>query len=313
MTDGPVVVLGSLNVDLVARMDRVPGPGETIAGSRLERHAGGKGLNQAVAAARLGADVVMLGSVGPDAAAEMLLNTLADNGVRIDDVLRSETQTGSALVLLEASGENRIIVIGGANASTRALPRGWREIIEGAGLLVMQLEVPLELVAAAARCARQAGVPVMLNPSPATPLPDDLLADVTILVINETEAAAIGIAAASGVPHVITTLGARGAVYRGPDGDEVHVPAPTVQVVDTTGAGDAFTGALADAWIRGESPATSVGRACAAGALAVGTVGATGSPNASELARFLDGAPSEVTASANKREGRRIPVDTRDA
>jgi ribokinase len=240
VTERRIVVLGSLNIDLVAQMDRVPAPGETITGSRLERHAGGKGLNQAVAAARLGADVVMLGSVGMDSAAQMLLTTLTDNGVRIGDVRRSETQTGSALVLLEASGENRIIVIGGANASIQELPQGWRRIIEGAGLLVMQLEVPLELVVAAARCARQAGVPVMLNPSPARPLPNGLLADVTVLVVNETEAVAIGAAAVSGVPHVITTLGARGAVHRGPDGGEVHVSAPTFEVVDTTGAGDAF-------------------------------------------------------------------------
>lgn len=273
---GPrVTVVGSINMDLVASADALPRPGETVLGVSFATASGGKGGNQAIAAARAGASVTMVGAVGSDAFAAGLLDTLRAAGVDTAHVERVDGPSGIAAISVDAAGENSIIVIPGANASVRADRADDVHAITSAQILVMQLEIPMDSVISAARAARSAGVPVLLNPSPVRDLAPDLIDNVSILVLNEGEAAAVGADALHAVPHVVTTLGAAGARYRGPDGVALDVLAPRVEAVDTTGAGDAFTGALAVAWAEGLAPRHALRRACAAGALATTVRGAS--------------------------------------
>lgn len=272
-----IVVVGSVNMDLVARCDVLPRPGETVAGSDFTQVPGGKGANQAIAAARAGSSevaVTMAGAVGSDAFADGLLAHLAAAGVDTAPVRRAPGSSGIAQITVDGRAENVIVVIPGANGTMTALTDDELAVVRGADLLVLQLEIPLPAVAQAACAARDAGVPVLLNPSPVADLPAELCAALTLAVVNEGEVEALG-AALDGVPVVVTTLGSRGARYMAAATGDVQVEAPRVTAVDTTGAGDAFTGALAVAYLEGRSPRDALRYACAAGALATTVPGAS--------------------------------------
>lgn len=243
-TVGRVVVVGSLNADLTVRTERLPRPGETVHGSSLVVAPGGKSANQAVAAARLGGSVALLGAVGRDDHADLLLRSLGEAGVDTGAVRRLPgTATGTALITVDRAGENTIVLSAGANGELTpehlsALP----SLLEGAAVLCLCFEIPMATVVAAARLGRQAGACVVLNPSPAAPIPEALLAEVGVLILNETEAAEVG--DRGRWPAAIVTRGSEGAdVIQ--EGRATSVPAVPVTPVDTTGAGDAFTGAVA--------------------------------------------------------------------
>lgn len=262
---GRVVVAGSLNADLTVRTDRLPRAGETVHGSPLVVAPGGKSANQAAAAARLGAEVALVGAVGRDDHGDLLLRGLREAGVDVEDVLRLPgTATGTALITVDARGENTIVLSAGANGELTPdrlarLPGRLRD----AALLCLCFEVPMETVVAAARSAAAAGVRVLLNPSPAAPIPDPLLAGVSLLLVNESEAADLldaggdWAAAADrlrrrGLPAAIVTLGGEGAVVL-EDGRVTPIAPTPITPVDTTGAGDAFTGAVAARLASGDS------------------------------------------------------------
>lgn len=259
-----VAVVGSANLDLVVEVDTIPLVGETVLGGDLRRIPGGKGANQAVAAARLGRQVAMIGRIGADEGGTILREALTGDGVDTTHLLTTDdVPNGVALISVGADGDNAIVVSPGANG--RVSPAdvdAAGATLESAAVTLLQLEVPLEAVAAA---AARAGGTVILNPAPAPadPLPMELLADVDVLVPNQTELATLAghdgpvdrsVAAelATRLPSrsVIITLGAEGALVV-LDGDATHVPAPVVTPVDTTAAGDSFCGALADGLVRG--------------------------------------------------------------
>ena len=275
--DPRLVVLGSVNMDLVVRTGHLPSPGETTAGTDFVTLPGGKGANQAIAAARAGGHVSFVGAIGDDDYGRRLAEGLAVAGVSVDRLGQVPGSSGVALITVDDAGENTIVVVPGANAQVR-VPVPDAELIAAADMLLIQLELPLRTVLAGALVAARAGVPVLLNPSPVAPLRPELLDLVTVLVLNEGEARALGSAALARVPHVVTTLGASGARYAGPGGERCEIPAPPVVAVDTTGAGDAFTGTLAVAWARGLAPAEAVRLACVAGATATTYHGATAPP-----------------------------------
>jgi len=242
-----VIVVGSINVDLVVTLERLPAPGETVSGGRFSRHGGGKGANQATAAARLGAAVTMVGAVGDDDLGDEALALLRNEGIDVERVARlAGVATGVALIAVDADGENQIAVASGANLELDpALPE-----LGESDVMLLNHEISEAARLAAARAARG---PVVLNPAPARPIPDELAALGPILTPNageareltgeeEPEAAARALRERTGAP-VLITLGADGALLVV---DEVaHIPAPRVQVVDTTGAGDTLNGALA--------------------------------------------------------------------
>jgi ribokinase len=244
-----VTVLGSANLDLVYRVERLPGPGETVLASGFESNPGGKGNNQAIAAARAGADTAFVAVVGLDAAAETLIGALGVAGVTCL-LRRIEQPTGTALITVDDAAENSIVVNPGANSALLELTADERSAIEAADFLLMQLESPLETVLEAARVASAAGTRVVLNAAPIRDLPDGMLALVDILIVNEHEAAALtGTAGslrdalgASSAAVVITTLGPAGASID--CGVRRTVKGIPVRAVDTTGAGDTFCGAL---------------------------------------------------------------------
>ncbi|MFC4603193.1 ribokinase [Rhodococcus kronopolitis] len=281
-----IAVLGSINMDLAAATDRLPRPGETVLGHSLHTGPGGKGANQAVAAARAGATVTFLGAVGDDVFALQLRQHLVD--AEVDARLLRETSgpSGVALITVAADGENSIVATPGANATMTELDAGELDAVAAADLLLCQLELPLSTVLAGARHAHDNAVTVVLNPSPARPLPDPLLDCVDVLVVNETEAGQLGAATLRRVPHLVTTVGARGASYRGPDGAAVQESPPTVRVLDSTGAGDALTGELAASWHRG--PEVALRRAVTAGALATTRRGADTAPTRAQVDAALD-------------------------
>ncbi|USN98665.1 MAG: ribokinase [Phycisphaeraceae bacterium] len=300
-----LVVLGSMNADLVVRSPRLPAPGETLLAGAFETHPGGKGANQAVAAARAGATVRMLGARGDDANGALLARTLADNGVDTGGVLvRPDAPTGVALITVdETTAENTIIVAAGANMTiTRADVESAAATFDGAGVLLMQLEVPIEAVAAAAQFAKARGVRVILNAAPApergNSLPVDLLRSLDLLIVNRTEAAIIAGGDADpadlarlllelGPAAVCVTLGPDGAVLA--DGSGVRtIPAFPADPIDTVGAGDAFAGALAAALAGGLPLDEAARRGAAAGALATTRRGAIPSlPSAGEIAALV--------------------------
>jgi len=242
-----VIVVGSINVDLVVTLERLPAPGETVSGGRFSRHGGGKGANQATAAARLGAAVTMVGAVGDDDLGDEALALLRNEGIDVERVARlAGVATGVALIAVDADGENQIAVASGANLELDpALPE-----LGESDVMLLNHGISEAARLAAARAARG---PVVLNPAPARPIPDELAALGPILTPNageareltgeeEPEAAARALRERTGAP-VLITLGADGALLVA---DEVaHIPAPRVQVVDTTGAGDTLNGALA--------------------------------------------------------------------
>ena len=265
-----VCVVGSVNLDIGFDVKNLPRPGETALAGSVRSTPGGKGANQAVAAARAGADVQFVGAVGDDAAAAQLRAHLEANGVGTDGLITVPGRSGTAVVIVDAGGENIIVVAPEANGRLTLDASALRRPIADSDVLLLQLEIPLATATAAAREAHAAGVAVILNASPAGGNRSELsqLAELTdVLVVNETEAAQW----IWPVPHKVTTLGARGAGYTG-DGADFAVSAPKVAALDTSGAGDVFAGVLAANWADDRDRALR--RACAAGALATLVPGA---------------------------------------
>ncbi|WP_081882289.1 ribokinase [Cryobacterium sp. MLB-32] len=248
-----IVVLGSANMDLVVRQSRLPRPGETIFGSGFETVPGGKGLNQAVAAARLGASVDFVGAVGTDAYGDELRALLAAEGIRSPGLASSTEPTGTAHISVVDSGENSIVVVSGANSTVTTLDAAQRETISTAAFLVMQCELPIPVLVEAIALAREAGVFTVLTPAPVVPLPDGFLASVDLVVPNQIEAQELtgesdpvqaAEALSTGLTWAIVTLGSEGCVVAY-DGEVLGLaPARPVEAVDTTAAGDTFVGAL---------------------------------------------------------------------
>ena len=273
---GRVMVLGSLNVDLVTRVERHPRPGETLLGEGLEQHAGGKGANQAMAASAAGADVVVVGCVGSDAGGTAYVKRLHDNGVDVSKVrVVDGVATGHALIAVDDAGENTIIVIAGANGRLDDTEVAAVDELGPGDVLLLQLEVPLPVVCAAARRAAHLGARVVINIAPYAALPPDVVALADPVVANEHEMVALAESGAV-AGSLLVTFGANGASW---DGDTVPAhPVPPSAVRDTTGAGDAFCGALAAALASGADRRTALDRALAAGARAVQHEGAQPNP-----------------------------------
>lgn len=303
----PIVVVGSANYDLVCHAARIPSPGETIWGDRFETFHGGKGANQAVAAARLGAEVHMVGKVGDDDFGQRLRDGLAKDGVQVDLVAQAPgVSSGVALISVDAKGQNSIVVIPGANGELRPedLER-CRPRLESAGILLAQLEIPLETVEYLCRIARGAGVPLMLDPAPARAIGRDALRCVTYLTPNETETAILcGLGTEEltqerleraaedllemGSAHVLVKMGERGAFVASADGLRRFLPARKVAVVDTTAAGDAFNAGVATALMQGKGLEEAARYGMAVAAASVTRAGAqAGMPTKQEVAALL--------------------------
>lgn len=325
-----IVVIGSSNTDMIIKLDRIPQPGETIMGGNFATAAGGKGANQAVAAARAGGDVTFVARVGRDTFGEQAVAGFVRDGIHVQHVIRDPAEpSGVALIFVAKDGENSIAVAGGANGLL--CPEDVKQAeqaIVGASAVVMQLETPLETAQAAAELAFRAEVPVMLNPAPARAMPAKLLKLVSILTPNETEAElltgipvtdeataaqAAGKLRASGVETVILTLGARGAFVMTASIRQL-VPGFAVKAVDTTAAGDVFNGALAVALGEGQPLLEAVRFANAAAAISVTRLGAQPSaPDRDEIDLVL--AKPETKARAGIPEGNLVegnpPAQTR--
>lgn len=275
-----VAVVGSINSDVIVSCERFPEAGETVPGGTASYGQGGKGANQARAAACAGAATTFIGAVGDDTAADRVLTPLAGVDLRVRTV---PGPTGTALITVDGRGENTIVVVPGANASL-TLSDDDRRIIAAADVLLVQLEVPIPVVLDATRAASRAGTTVMLNPSPVLDLPNELWSAVDVAVVNAAESHAL-VSHLADVRTVVTTMGAAGATLRGPGGD-VHVEGLSVDVVDTTGAGDAFTGTLAASWL--DSPADRLASANAAGAFATTVAGAESTPTPDQVDALLN-------------------------
>jgi ribokinase len=277
-----IVVAGSANMDLVGLAPRLPRPGETVLGDEFVMMAGGKGANQAIAAARAGGDTVFLGAIGSDAFGVNLNARLNGAGVDMQHVRTSYGPSGVAVIMVDREGENSILVAPGANNTFVGLTEAEQAAIAAGDVLLCQQEIPVATVVAAARAAREGGTRMILNAAPARELPDELLADIDLLVVNEVEALMVAGGDTidvpkllSMVPRVVLTLGGAGSRYADREGRDETVPAFHVEVTDTTAAGDAFTGALAVAWGEGRDLVEAVRWANAAGAACVRRVGAS--------------------------------------
>lgn len=299
---GDVLVVGSVNVDLVVRVGSLPAPGQTVVGGTFERYPGGKGGNAAVAAARMGANVTFVGAVGDDDLGASALSDLASAGVDVSRCLTlAGVPTGVALIIVGAAGENLIAVASGANGSltgplVEETLASWQPASQsGRGVMLASFEVPDDAVLAAALVARQRGLQVVINPAPARALPASLVELGPVLVPNEGEARALtgladpvaaarSLSAQTGAP-VVVTLGAAGAIVV--EGDLVtEIPAPSVEPVDTTGAGDTFAGVLAAELARGSELVAAARFAVAAASVSVTVAGAR------------EGAPSRAAVNA---------------
>jgi ribokinase len=288
-----VVVVGSVNRDLTARLARFPAPGETVFGTDLASGLGGKGANQAVASARTGVPTRLLATVGSDDAGAVLLEELASMGVDVSLVaVDDDRPSGLALILVDERGENQIVVVSGANAATspeRVAAAAGIGALASAAVVVAQAELPVATIATVVEVAVAAGARSVVNLAPFVPLPADVLGRVGVLVVNETEAAQLlGREPISGiedaldavaelcdlVPAAVVTLGAAGAVHLDRGGVPAHVPAFAVKAVDTTGAGDAFVGVLAAALASGATLAAAVADAILAASRSVEREGA---------------------------------------
>lgn len=299
-----IVVVGSSNTDFIIRLDHIPKPGETILGGEFLTAAGGKGANQAVAAARAGGAVSFVARVGKDSLGDQAVANFVADRIDVSHVNRdARAASGAALIFVARSGENSIAVASGANGNlTPGDVRRARPLIARAKVVLVQLETPLETVQAAARFAAAAGVQVILNPAPARALPNSLLKLVSILTPNESEAelltgiAVTNIASATraaeklrkrGVGTVVVTMGAAGALVVDDEGIDV-VPGFKVKAIDTTAAGDTFNGALAVALAEGQPLRQAVQLANAAAAISVTRLGAQPSaPDRNSIDRFL--------------------------
>jgi ribokinase len=293
----PVVVVGSVNIDLVAVGERMPRPGETVSMERFAEVPGGKGGNQASAAAALGARVHFIGAVGSDHWGEAARADLAGRGVDVSGLATVDGPSGVAIILVDDAGENSIAIIPGANAavSPSAVTDALAALDVDHAVLVVCLEIPLESAVAAARAAAARGWRVVLNPAPARELPAELIAASTVITPNATEVEQLGgveALLAAGAGAVAVTRGGEGVELHPADGAASRVGASPAAVVDTTGAGDTFTAALAVALANGRELADAVAWASAAGAIATEGFGARGSlPTARHVDERLADSP----------------------
>jgi ribokinase len=286
-SDVDVLVVGSATLDLVARAARIPGPGETVGGHAYAEHPGGKGLNQAVAAARAGARTALIGAVGTDAAGELLLGVMTEAGIDARAVARHPgVPTGRALIVVDDHAENAIVVVPGANAEVRV------DTLPAAAVVLLQFEVPMPTVVHAAQLAHAAGATVVVNPAPAAELPDELVAAADVIVPNEHEvelAGGVSSLLARGAGAVVVTRGAAGAEVVTAEGTTLQ-PAFPVDPVDTTAAGDTFCGALCARLAAGDPLTEAVRWAAAAAAITTTRPGAVPSiPHRAEIESRLAG------------------------
>jgi ribokinase len=301
-----ILVIGSLNADLVVRAPRFPKPGETISGEDLQIIPGGKGANQAVAAARQNANVIMAGKVGKDSFGPFLLDSLKSNKVDITNVQVDKSATGTATIIVDSHAQNSIVLSPGANGKVTSADVDALNV--DATILILQLEIPLETVIHAAKWGKSKGMKVLLNPAPARELPEALIANVDYLLPNETELSLLsGIAVKDietaeqaakillqrGAGHVVVTLGAKGALSVSKD-KTIQADAYQVKAVDTTAAGDAFIGGFASALLRGVELSEALKYGNASGALAVTKFGAQPSLPTREEVENLINAPAAV-------------------
>ncbi|NGO12930.1 ribokinase [Streptomyces sp. HC44] len=317
MYDYDLLVVGSANADLVIGVERRPGAGETVLGSDLATHPGGKGANQAVAAARLGARTALLARVGDDAHGRLLLDSQRAAGVDTAGVLVGGAPTGVALITVDPSGDNSIVVSPGANS--RLTPddvRAASSLLAASRVVSVQLEIPLETVVEVVRGLRP-GTRFVLNPSPPRELPEEVLAACDPLIVNEHEARVVLGADAGETPEqwaeallalgprsVVVTLGEEGALVADARGTAARVPSVKVTAVDTTGAGDSFTAALAWRLGAGESLADSAAYAARVGAVAVTREGAQASfPTAEEVAALCSAIPGDNPRTPGRKSG----------
>lgn len=299
-----IVVIGSINLDLVAHVPHLPHPGETIPSLSFATFSGGKGANQAFAAARLGAQVAFVGRVGTDGAGDQLKTALERGGVDVSAVKRCEGPSGTALITTAEGGENTIVIVAGANERLTADDVNWAlGDTRNVGMVMAQLEVPLPVVERMAALCQERGLPFMLDPAPARALPRSLLEHVTWLTPNESESALLldlpashSLSAAEvaerllahGCRNVALKLGGRGAFLAGRDTPPAMIDAFHVEAVDTTAAGDVFNGAFASRLVSGDSIPASARYAAAAAALSVTAHGAQASmPTGEQVREFL--------------------------
>ncbi|MFD4375401.1 ribokinase [Streptomyces sp. NPDC058486] len=300
-----IVVLGSTNMDLVAYVAKAPARGETVTGRAFRTIPGGKGANQAVAAARAGGEVAMIGAVGADDFGHRLRDVLEHCSVDTDLMRTVDGSSGTAHIVVDDEGGNAIVVVPGANGTVTHLTSGDEALIAGADLLLLQLELPLSVVVEGAEHARRRGVRTVLTPAPAQPLPPELFDATDLLVPNEHEATALtgradphaaALALLEAVPEVVVTLGAAGCLYAARGADLLTVPAPRVRAVDTTAAGDTFVGALAVALGEGRPMPAALAWAGTAAAISVRREGAsTSMPYRAEIEAAL-GTPESLEA-----------------
>jgi ribokinase len=301
--DKRIVVVGSINLDLVATSPHIPSPGQTIFGTDFQTFCGGKGANQAVAAARLGAPVTMIGRVGEDSFGTKLIEGLRAAGVQTDCIARTPGSSGIALIVTDAKGENSIVVIPGANGQLKPADlEKYDVVLKNAGIILTQLEIPFDTVEFLADRAQKHDVPLILDPAPARVMPPEVLAKFNWLTPNETEAAILYGSVTDSFPseqvaellqqrgahNVVLKLGARGVLVKQAAQPAAHMTGFSVQAIDTTAAGDAFNGAFACGLLNGKPAAASARFANAVAAISVTRRGAQSSmPDWSEVQAFL--------------------------
>lgn len=290
MNKPKILVIGSSNTDMIIKLDKIPVPGETVIGGEFSTAPGGKGANQAVAAARAGGNITFIASVGNDSLGAQAIEGFRRDGINVDYIKRIENvASGVALIFVDKKGENSIAVASGANATLNFDHiKDLKEVISQAQILLMQLETPISTITLAAQLAHEAGVKVILNPAPAQPLDDNLLKTVSIITPNETEAElltgikvedessaaeAAKILLSKGIETVIITLGANG-VFLATRNEQKMIPGFKVDAIDTTAAGDVFNGALAVGLAENKSFDEAIRFANAAAALSVTKLGA---------------------------------------
>jgi ribokinase len=306
----PIVVVGSINIDLVSKAERIPVSGETVLATEFKTHLGGKGANQAVAIARLGYPVHMIGKVGSDAFGEKLLSGLDQAGVGTSAVVTVEDTSGVAMIVVSPEGDNIIIVTPGANSALRPPDLDAHvEMLRSARLVLAQLETPMDTMEYLATLCEREGIPLMLDPAPSHALSPTVLRQISWFTPNETEAASYAGGKKTesleqtaesllqqGLRGLVLKLGAAGVYLRSQEGLKLHVPAFRVKAVDTTAAGDAFNGAFAVGLARGQSPQESARFAAAAAAVSVTRAGAQPSmPTTDEVDAILAAAGLHVS------------------
>lgn len=292
-----VTVFGSCNMDLVAYVPQAPRRGETVHGREFHTVPGGKGANQAIAAARAGAATTMIAAVGDDEFGGQIGETLRESGVDTSGLRTVPGRSGTAHIVVDDEGGNSIVVVASANGTLDGPAPGDEQLIAASDSLLLQLETPFAGIARAAAVARRHGVRVVLTPAPAGDIPDDLLSAVDVLVPNEHEAAVLSgeEAPEAAVPvllrtveEVVITCGSRGVLYGNRSGERIEIPAHPVTAVDTTAAGDTFVGVLSAALGAGDDTREALHRASAAAALSVQRTGASSSmPSHDEIDEFL--------------------------